>query len=109
MTLGTGIFLSTILLLLALAAWQVSIHAKWKIVGKVAAGSVALCIVLGICIYAWTYIAGLAARPSVVGPLGGAQLGTSPTDVKLALGKPDVEGNATLEGAHTRIDYSYSQ
>jgi len=108
MTLGTGIFSSTVLVLLAIAIWQITARHKWKLAGKIAAGFVVVCAVIGFGLYAWNYIANLPPAPSVVTELAGVKLGMSPTDVTLALGKPDVAGEPKIKNKETRIDYVYS-
>jgi len=106
--LGNGIFASTLLVLLAIAIWQITVCHKWKLAGKIAAGFVALCAVIGGGLYAWNYIANLPPAPSVVTELAGVKLGMSPTDVTLALGKPDTVSDPSVKKGKTRIDYVYS-
>ena len=108
MTLGTGIFASTVLVLLAIAIWQITVRHKWKLAGKIAAGFVAVCAVVGGGLYAWNYIANLPPAPSVVTELAGVKLGMSPTDVTLALGKPDTASDPSVKDGETRIEFKYS-
>jgi hypothetical protein len=108
MTLGTGIFASTVLVLLAIAIWQITARHKWKLAGNIVAGFVALCAVIGGGLYAWSYVSDLPLAPTVVTELAGVKLGMSPTDVTLALGKPDVAGEPKIKNKETRIDYFYS-
>ena len=108
MTLGTGIFASTVLVLLAMAIRQITVRHKWKLTGKIAAGFVAVCAVIGGGLYAWNYIANLPPAPSVVTELAGVKLGMSPTDVTLALGKPDTAGEPEVDKkGKTNFYYSY--
>jgi hypothetical protein len=110
MTLGTGIFSSTVLVLLAIAIWQITARHKWKLAGKIAAGFVAVCAAIGGGYYGWNYVHNLPPPPEplhVVTELGGVKLGMSPTDVTLALGKPDTADEPTIDGAKTRINYTY--
>lgn len=108
MTLGTGIFSSTILLLLAAVVWQITVRKKWKLVAKIAGGIVALCAAVSGGFYAWDYVANLPPAPSVVTELAGVKLGMSPIDVTLALGKPDTAGEPSVSGEETRINYIYT-
>ena len=108
MTLGTGIFASTVLVLLAIAIWQITARHKWKLAGKIAAGFIAVCAVIGFGLYAWNYIANLPPAPSVVTELAGVKLGMSPTDVTLALGKPDTASDPSVKDGETRIEFKYS-
>lgn len=108
MTLGSGIFASTVLLVVCLGFWQITSHKKWKLVGKITAGLLAGTFVIGAIIYVWNEISNRPPPPSVVTALLGAKLGSSPTEIKLALGKPDAESEPTTEGNQTRIDLTYS-
>lgn len=107
MTLGTGIFASTVLIVLVIAIRQITLRKKWKLVGKITAGTVAVCAVIVGCFYAWNYIESLPPAPSVVTELAGVKLGMSPTDVKLALGEPDTDPDPVSEKGQTRVDYIY--
>ena len=107
MTLGTGIFASTVLVLLAMAIRQITVRHKWKLTGKIAAGFVAVCAVIGVGLYAWNYVANLPPAPSVVTELAGVKLGMSPTDVTLALGKPDTAGELEND-KKGKTDFYYS-
>lgn len=91
MELGTGIYSSTVLVLLAISVWQITKHKKWKLFGKVCAGLAAVCgLVVGVG-YLWNYV---ATRPKPLTEFEGVKLGASITDVTLTLGAPtNVVGN----------------
>jgi len=105
MSLGTGIFASTVLLLCAAALWLITTHKKWKLVGKIAGSIVALCVVVAGGVYAW-----LSYEPplSVVTELAGVKLGMSPAAVTLAKGPPTSISEPSIDGSQTKIDYGYS-
>jgi len=85
MELGTGIYSSTVLVLLAISVWQITKHKKWKLFGKVCAGLAAVCaLVVGVG-YLWNYVSN---RPKPVTEYEGVKLGASITDVTVALGAP---------------------
>lgn len=91
MDLGTGIYSSTVLVLLAISVWQITKHKKWKLFGKVCAGLGAVCaLVVGVG-YLWNYV---STRPKPLTEFEGVKLGASITDVTLTLGAPtNVFGN----------------
>ena len=51
MTLGSGIFWSTVLVLIALSVWRLSVAHKWRTVGKL----VGMLIVIGIVVVGAIY------------------------------------------------------
>jgi hypothetical protein len=85
MTLGTGIFASTILLVAVFIAWQLTAHRKWKTFGKFVVAVVAIAGLFGGGLYTW---ANYEPPPTVLSKLGGISLGASMVDVKLLLGEP---------------------
>jgi hypothetical protein len=91
MTLGDGIFYSTVLLVLAGATYFISVNGKWKLVTKI----------LGAFVFAGVAIAIYIVqeiRPDPPGPLAavteymGVELGAPRIEVTLALGEPEDEG-----------------
>lgn len=108
MTIGDGIFWSTVLLLLSAAIHQITLRKKWRIVGKVSAICLAIAAGIASCVFGWVYVSNLPPSPSRVSELSGAKLGMSPTDVSLALGRPDVFSGPYVEEDRTRIDSIYS-
>jgi hypothetical protein len=108
MSIGTGIFLSTVLLLFAAATWQITLRNRWWTVTKVTGRILAGLALVGLLAYAWHFVSSLPPTPSITTSLGGAKLGMSPTEAKLTLGKPDAEGEPSMEGLTTRIDFTYS-
>lgn len=107
MTIGTGIFCSTVLLVLVFGIQRTTAHHKWKLVGKVAGLIVAAFLVIGLGYYLWNYVENLPPAPSVMTELVGVKLGMSPTDVTLVLGKPDTTTEPSFQAGETRFDYSY--
>lgn len=86
MTIGTGIFLSTILVLIALGVYRISKAGMWRIVGKWVAGAVFLCVLAAVGLWGWNEYQG---RPQAVDSLDGVRLGMSQLDLKLAKGKAE--------------------
>lgn len=86
MTLGSGIFWSTVLILVVLGVRLISAKKKWRLVSKIVGG-----LILAIA----AVVAGLnrwdayQKRPRVVDELAGVRLGMTPVEVKLAKGAPD--------------------
>jgi hypothetical protein len=89
MTVGAGIFASTLLLLFALAVYQITIRRKWRVVGKVTAFFVLVAAILGGASWGWYRYSN---RPSVATELDGIRLGMGAVDVRLAKGAPSEEG-----------------
>jgi len=83
MTLGEGIFWSTVLILVAFFLYQVSVKRKWKTVGKVFAILVLVGALIGGGFWGWNVY---ESRPRIMGELGGVRLGMSPVEVKLLKG-----------------------
>ena len=108
MTIGSGIFWSTVLVLMAVAVRQITKHGKWKPVGKISAGAVVICAGITGCVYAWNYIKSLPPAPSEVTELANVKLGMSPSDVTLNLGQPDGKTEPTVQGGETTFQYSYT-
>jgi hypothetical protein len=108
MTIGTGIFLSTLLVIAAVAVRMISLHRKWKLVGRVAAVLLAVCIVLGGIVYLWQYIRSLPPAPSEATELAKVRLGMTPTDVTLMLGEPDEKTEPTIQNGEVRFQFNYT-
>src|SRR5262245_57158449 len=94
MTVGSGILWSTVLIVLAVGVYQVSVRRKWKIVGKIFGGLIFVAIVAGGGLWAWDRYEN---RPKVVELLDGVRLGMSPLDVKLAKGEPQNDATSKPE------------
>lgn len=107
MTIGTGIFSSVLLLLLAVAIWQTTKHNRWKMVGKWIGFSFAAIIALGGIVFVWNYVSNLPPSPSVVTELAGIKLGATPSDVTLGLGKPDTITDPIVARGETSFTYLY--
>ena len=102
MTAGEGIFYSTILILVAIGAWRISVNKKWKLVLGIAASLIALSV-LSIGGY-YLYESGDPSRPpppegaiDLENPvkfdeLWGIELGITKGAVTLAKGQPDLAG-----------------
>jgi hypothetical protein len=105
MTLGAGMVLSTLLIIAAVAIYQISVRGKWKIVGKVV-GILLLCIgvLAGI---GWGWYS-YANRPSAAQELEGVRLGMTPVQVTLARGEPTKKGEiAKDEDGQLRVEWIY--
>jgi hypothetical protein len=92
MTIGDGILWSTLLVLLSVAIYQVSIRQKWKLLGKIIGLVILVCVAGGAGLWAWYKYSN---RPSPVLELNGVRLGMSPVEVKLAKGSPTAEATET--------------
>lgn len=104
MTLGEGIFWSTVLILLAAAIYQISIRKKWKLVGKVFGILIVIGAVIGGGFWGWlTY----QTRPVVVTELAGLRLGMSPVEVTLLKGEPNFKGDNTKDESATEYESHY--
>lgn len=108
MTIGSGIFWSTVLVLLAVAARQITLHQKWKITGKVFGGVIVVCAAIVGGFYSWHYIKSLPRAPSEVTELEGVKLGMTATEVTLLLGEPDQKTEPTTDNKETKFAYKYS-
>jgi hypothetical protein len=106
MTLGTGILLSTVLVLLAVAVHQVSVRNKWKVVGKIVGALIGMALLAGGGVWGWSRYQN---RPKVVEVLSGVRLGMSPLDVKLAKGAPKSEDLATKEKDEYRAGWVFNE
>jgi len=89
MTLGEGIFWSTVLILVTFFLYQVSVKKKWKTVGKVFTILVLVGALIGGGFWGWNVY---ELRPQIMGELDGVRLGMSPVEVKLVKGAPTTEG-----------------
>lgn len=103
MTVGSGILWSTVLVVLAVTVYQLSVRRKWKVVGKIFGGLILVAVVVGGGLWAWNRYEN---RPRVVEMLDGVRLGMSPLDVKLAKGAPKNDATATPEKTE-RTDGEY--
>jgi hypothetical protein len=88
MTLGSGIFASTLIVVFIFLLWQATKHRKWRAIGKVAASLVGCCLLLGAGIWGWDLY---ASRPQLQNELDGITLGATQIDVQLRKGKPSSE------------------
>jgi hypothetical protein len=87
MSLGSGLFYSTVLILLAVSFWQISKRKKWKLFGKISAALASVCTLVVTVGYLWNYV---STRPKPVTEFEGVKLGASITDVTVALGAPSL-------------------
>jgi hypothetical protein len=95
MTLGTGIFASTVLVLIALAVWRISVAQKWRTVGKVF-GSL---IVVGVLVVGAIYGYGVySGGPKPLDGIDGLKLGMSQLDVQLLRGVPADKDEVSKNG-----------
>ena len=88
MTLGEGILWSTILILLALSVYQISIRKKWGLVGKGFGGLILVGGLITVGIWGWLEY---QKRPQKLIELDGIELGMSFVDVTLKKGMPNNE------------------
>jgi hypothetical protein len=103
MSLGAGIFGSTILVLIALAVWRISVAHKWRTVGKVFGILFAIGCVTAGALYAYNVY---ADRPKPLDGIDGMKLGMSPLDVQLLRGVPVSKQDEVIAGeARTRWFY----
>lgn len=89
MTLGEGIFWSTVLILIAFFLYQISVKKKWKTVGKVFVILVLVGVLIGGGFWGWNVY---ELRPRIMDELDGIRFGMSPLEVKLVKGAPTREG-----------------
>lgn len=89
MTIGTAIFLSTTLLVVAFAIHQISKHGKWMAISKWAAGFSAVVALAVIGFVQWDSYDRRPQPPQPEDTLHGVRLGMSAVDVKLAKGLPE--------------------
>jgi len=94
MTLGTGIFASTVLVLFVLGIYQLTVRKRWRTVGKILGAAVVLLGLIVFGIWGWVRY---QDRPKVVEILDGVRLGMSPLEVKLAKGAPTTEGQIAFD------------
>lgn len=85
MTLGDGIFWSTVVIVVAGAIYQISVRKRWKLAGRVVGVLILVGFVIGGGIWGWFEY---QSRPYIVDQLGGVRLGMKPVQVKLAKGEP---------------------
>jgi hypothetical protein len=105
MTLGTGVVLSTLLIIAAVGIYQISVRGKWKIVGRVV-GILLLCIgvLAGI---GWGWYS-YANRPSAAQELEGVRLGMTPVQVTLARGEPTKKSETAKDkDGEIRVGWTY--
>lgn len=109
MTLGSGILWSTVIVLLAVTIYQVSVRNKWGTAGKAFGVLILLGAIIGGAAWGW-YV--YQDRPQVVTELGGIRLGMTQLDVKLLKGAPTSESEISEqeeEGARFRLGWSYGE
>ncbi|MDP1568787.1 MAG: hypothetical protein Q8L86_02185 [Vicinamibacterales bacterium] len=94
MSVGSGIFFSTVLVLLVVGVYHVTTRRKWALVGKVCAGVVLLLATVVAGGWAWS---SYKARPVVVEELEGVRLGMTTVEVKLLKGAPNNDATASPE------------
>lgn len=107
MTIGDGIFWSTVLILVSAAAYQASIREKWKVVGKAVGLLMLVLAVGGAAVWGWY---SYSNRPRPVSELNGVRLGMTPVEVKLAKGSPSNEKDNKIDqdGDKPRLGWLFS-
>ena len=107
MSLGEGIFYSTVLLVIAGLFYFISINSKWKIVAKTARGLVLLGLVIGVGFWAY-HLYGNRSFPKeeiiAVTEYMGIKLGAPRVEVTLAHGVPKSESEIRTDD-ETSISY----
>lgn len=100
MSTGSAIILSTILLIVSVGAWRISVAHRWGTVGKVLGVIVLLIAVIigGIYAYQW-----YQERPKVVDNLSGIRIGMTEAEVVVEMGSPD---SVTNEKTHKILRYT---
>jgi hypothetical protein len=100
MTVGDGIFWSTVLILFAAAVYHISIRNKWKVVGK----TIGVFLVIGAMGTGaiWGYFS-YKNRPTPTTELNGVRLGMTPLEVRLAKGAPTTEEEAKGEKEDEKV------
>lgn len=91
MTVGDGILWSTVLALVALAAWRATVSRRWKAVGIVTSVIAGLLALAAAGFWSWGRY---EDRPQVATKLARISLGMTPVDVTLALGTPTSQTTA---------------
>lgn len=105
MTLGDGILFSTVLIILTIAAWRLTVNRKWKLIGMITGVVVAL---LAILVGVWMAYLRYESRPQDVTEVGGIRLGMTPVEVTLAKGEPtSVENQVATEDVEKQVSYLY--
>jgi hypothetical protein len=101
MTLGSGILWSTILVLLAVTIYLVSVRNKWKTVAKLFGVLILGAAFIGGATWGWY---AYQNRPQVVTELGGIRLGMTQLDVKLLKGAPTTASEIEEQKDHSEDD-----
>jgi hypothetical protein len=110
MSLGSGIFLAVVLLILAIGVWQIMTREKWKTVEKIAGALVGLGLMAAAVIFVMYADKDQIPRPSTISQLAGVKLGMSPTDVTLALGRPSISGKMEIDrDGQAHLTYVYTK
>lgn len=106
MTVGEGIFYSTVLLVIAGFFYFISINSKWKIVAKIIGGLVLLGLVIGGGFWAYdSYENRLLPKEELIAVTGymGIELGAPRVEVTLAHGLPESESENTRNDVRSII------
>lgn len=88
MTLGDGIFWSTIVIVVAGAIYQISVRKKWRLIGQVLGVLILIGAVIGGSVWGWFRYEN---RPYAIQELDGIRLGMRPVDVTIAKGEASDE------------------
>ena len=101
MTVGGAIFWSTVLVVLAAAVYQVSIHQQWKLASRILGGLFLAGIVVGGGRWVWEHyedrpregrrIISRIGPPELPQELFGVRIGMTPVEVTIAKGQPNDE------------------
>ena len=86
MSTGSAIILSTILLIVSVGAWRISVAHRWGTVGKVFG---AIVLGIGVIIGGFNTYEWYQKRPKIVDNLSGIKIGMIEAEVFVEMGEPD--------------------
>jgi hypothetical protein len=104
MSTGAGIFWATILILVVIGLRYITKSRRWRLVGAIVGGLIALGLAIGMGIYFYYQYEN---RPTAQKGLFGIELNMSPVEVKLVLGEPLSEDNRKNSHDEEVLSYLY--
>jgi hypothetical protein len=112
MSTGEGIVASTALLIATFFIWQITLHQKWKIVGKWVAITTATGLLVGTGLWQWksryghVQASAISQLPEAQTELGDIRLNSTQLDLKLKKGKPNQISESTENDGRAAWKYS---